>query len=89
VGELGHLPFEPEAAHLLFRLVPRRHERGAMLVTGNRPAVERGTVFGDPVVATAVLDRPLHHSHVIAIRGDGCRPREKRRSGLVKAAPPG
>jgi DNA replication protein DnaC len=46
-----------------------------------------GTVFGDPVVATAILDRLLHHSHVITIRGDSYRLREKRRSGLVKAAP--
>jgi DNA replication protein DnaC len=43
-------------------------------------------VFGDPVVATAILDRLLHHSHVITIRGDSYRLREKRRSGLIKAA---
>ena len=45
-------------------------------------------MFGDPVVATAILDRLLHHSHVLTIRGDSYRLREKRRSGLLKGAPP-
>jgi DNA replication protein DnaC len=86
VDELGYLPFEPEAAHLFFQLVSRRYERGAMLVTSNRAVGEWGSVFGDPVVATAILDRLLHHSHVLTIRGDSYRLREKRRSGLLKAA---
>jgi DNA replication protein DnaC len=64
VDELGYLPFEPNAAHLFFQLVSRRYERGAMLVTSNRAVGEWGSVFGDPVVATAFLDRLLHHSHV-------------------------
>jgi hypothetical protein len=84
VDELGYLPFEPEAAHLFFQLVSRRYERGSMLVTSNRAVSEWGTVFGDSVVATAILDRLLHHSHVITIRGDSYRLREKRRSGLVQ-----
>ena len=70
VDELGYLPFEPDAAHLFFQLVSRRYERGAMLITSNRSVGEWGTVFGDPVVATAILDRLLHHSHVLTIRGD-------------------
>jgi len=65
VDELGYLPFEPDAAHLFFQLVSRRYERGAMLVTSNRAVGDWGSVFGDPVVATAILDRLLHHSHVI------------------------
>jgi DNA replication protein DnaC len=87
VDELGYLPFEPNAAHLFFQLVSRRYERGSMLLTSNRSVGEWGTVFGDPVVATAILDRLLHHSHVITIRGDSYRLREKRRAGLIKAAP--
>lgn len=83
IDELGYLPFEPDAAHLFFQLVSRRYERGAMLVTSNRAVGEWGTVFGDPVVATAILDRLLHHSRVITIRGDSYRLREKRRSGLL------
>jgi DNA replication protein DnaC len=85
VDELGYLPFEPNAAHLFFQLVSRRYERGSLLVTSNRSVGEWGTVFGDPVVATAILDRLLHHSHVLTIRGDSYRLREKRRSGLIKA----
>ncbi|MDX1017407.1 AAA family ATPase [Sinorhizobium medicae] len=84
IDELGYLPLEPNAAHLFFQLVSRRYERGAMLVTSNRSVGEWGTVFGDPVVATAILDRLLHHSHVITIRGDSYRLREKRRSGLLQ-----
>jgi DNA replication protein DnaC len=80
VDELGYLPLEPDAAHLFFQLVGRCCERGAMLLTSNRAVGEWGTVFGDAVVATAILDRRLHHSHVVTIRGDSYRLREKRRS---------
>jgi DNA replication protein DnaC len=88
VDELGYLPFEQNAAHLFFQLVSRRYERGAMLVTSNRAVGEWGSVFGDPVVATAILDRLLHHSHVLTIRGDSYRLREKRRSGLLQKTTP-
>jgi DNA replication protein DnaC len=86
IDELGYLPFEPNAAHLFFQLVSRRYERGSLLITSNRSVREWGEVFGDPVVATAILDRLLHHSHVVTIRGDSYRLREKRRAGLVKGA---
>jgi len=84
VDELGYLPFEPNTAHLFFQLVSRRYERGSMLITSNRAISEWGGVFGDAVVATAILDRLLHYSHVVTIRGDSYRLREKRRSGLFK-----
>lgn len=87
LDEFGYLPFEPAAAHLLFQLVSRRYERGSILITSNRAVGEWGTVLGDQVVATAVLDRLLHHSHVLTIRGDSYRLREKRRSGLLKTTP--
>ncbi|MCK1624869.1 ATP-binding protein [Bradyrhizobium sp. 160] len=80
IDELGYLPFEPNAAHLFFQLVSRRYERGAILLTSNRSVGE----FSDPVVATAILDRLLHHSHVNTIRGDSYRLKEKRRSGLLQ-----
>lgn len=85
IDELGYLPLEPDAAHLFFQLVSRRYETGAMLITSNRSVAEWGTVFGDAVVATAILDRLLHHSHVLTIRGDSYRLRAKRKSGLIKA----
>lgn len=84
IDELGYLPFEANAAHLFFQLVSRRYERGAMLVTSNRPVAEWGGVFGDAVVATAILDRLLHHSQVVTIRGDCYRLKAKRKAGLVK-----
>jgi DNA replication protein DnaC len=70
VDELGYLPFETNAAHLFFQLISRRYERGSVLITSNRSLGEWGAVFGDPIVATAILDRLLHHSHVLTIRGD-------------------
>ena len=85
VDEFGYLPFEPAAAHLLFQLISRRYERGSILITSNRAVGDWGTVLGDQVVATAILDRLLHHSHVLTIRGDSYRLREKRRSGLLKS----
>jgi len=88
IDELGYLPFETNAAHLFFQLISRRYERGSVLITSNRSVGEWGTVFSDPVVATAILDRLLHHSQVITIRGDSYRLREKRRSGLIKTLPP-
>ena len=64
VDELRYLPLEPDVAtHLFFQLVSRRYETGAMLITSNRSAAGWGTVFADPVVATTILDRLLHHSH--------------------------
>ena len=84
VDELGYLPLEPDAAHLFFQLVSRRYERGAMLITSNRAVGEWGAVFGDAVVATAILDRLLHHTHVIPIRGDSYRLREKPRRGILQ-----
>jgi len=87
LDEFGYLPFEPAAAHLLFQLISRRYERGSILITSNRAVGDWGTVLGDQVVATAILDRLLHHSHVLTIRGDSYRLREKRRSGLLKATP--
>ena len=55
-----------------------------MILTSNQSFGAWGEVFGDRVIATAILDRLLHHSHVVTIRGDSYRLREKRRSGLIK-----
>ena len=85
IDELGYLPFEPDAAHLFFQLICRRYEKGSILITGNRPVGEWDIVFGDGVLATAILDRLLHHSHVIAIKGESYRLREKKRAGLLQS----
>ncbi|MBU6353759.1 MAG: IS21-like element helper ATPase IstB [Cyanobacteria bacterium REEB498] len=84
VDELGYLPLEPQAGHLFFQLISRRYEQGSVLVSSNRPVEEWDEVFGDQVVAAAILDRLLHHSHVVTIRGDSYRLREKSRSGLFR-----
>ena len=81
IDELGYLPLEPAAAHLFFQLVSRRYERASMLITSNRPVGEWGQVFGDAIAA--ILNRLLHHSQVITIRGDSYRLRDKCRSGLL------
>ena len=86
IDELGYLPFDPEAARLFFQLISRRYERGSILLTSNRSVGEWASIFSDAVVATAILDRLLHHSHVITIRGESYRLREKRRTGLLTTA---
>lgn len=88
VDELGYLPFEARAAHLFFQPVSRRYERGSMMITSNRSVAEWGEVFGDAVVATAILDRLLHHGHVLTITGESYRLREKRRAGVLKVPTP-
>ncbi len=82
IDELGYLPLEPQAGHLFFQLISRRYEQGSVLISSNRPVEEWDEVFGDQVVAAAILDRLMHHSHVVTIRGDSYRLREKRRAGL-------
>jgi DNA replication protein DnaC len=88
IDELGYLPFERRAAHLFFQLVNRRYEKGSLLVTTNQRVSEWGTVFGDEVLATAILDRLLHHSHTLLITGESFRLREKRKSGLIRSRLP-
>jgi len=88
VDELGYLPLSTGAAHLFFQLVSKRYERGSILITSNRSVGEWGEVFGDTVVATAILDRLLHHSQVVTIRGESYRLLEKRRSGLLARSGP-
>jgi len=83
VDELGYLPFERRSAHLFFQLVNRRYERGSMLITTNQAVGQWGSVFGDDVTASALLDRLLHHSHVLMIQGDSYRLRQKRKAGVL------
>jgi DNA replication protein DnaC len=76
VDEIGYLPVVPGGANLFFQLVNARYERGAMILTSNRGFAEWGEVFGDPVVATALLDRLLHHAVVVQIEGSSYRLRQ-------------
>jgi DNA replication protein DnaC len=85
VDELGYLPFEKRSAHLFFQLVVRRYERGSLLITTNQPVTQWGQVFGDEMIAAAILDRLLHHSHTMLIQGDSYRLKQKKRAGLLGA----
>src|SRR5262249_21220581 len=76
VDEIGYLPVIPGGGNLFFQLVNTRYERAAMILTSNRGFAEWGEVFGDPVVATALLDRLLHHAVVIQIEGSSYRLRQ-------------
>jgi DNA replication protein DnaC len=87
IDELGYLPFERRSAHLFFQLVARRYERGSLLITTNQVVTQWGTVFGDDVLAAAILDRLLHHSHTLMIQGESYRLRQKKKAGLLGRAP--
>jgi len=85
VDEVGYIPFEPEAANLFFQLVSSRYERASLIVTSNKPFGRWGEVFGDDVVAAAMIDRLVHHADVVALKGDSYRLKD-RDLGHVPAA---
>src|SRR5215475_7936405 len=85
VDEVGYIPFEAEAANLFFQLVSSRYERASLIVTSNKPFGRWGEVFGDDVVAAAMIDRLVHHAEVIALKGDSYRIKD-RDLGRVPAA---
>ena len=76
VDEIGYLPITTGGASLFFQLVNARYEKGAMILTSNRGFAEWAEIFGDPVVATALLDRLLHHAVVVQIEGASYRLRQ-------------
>ncbi len=77
IDEVGYIPFEPEAANLFFQLVSSRYERASLIVTSNKPFGRWGEVFGDDVVAAAMIDRLVHHAEVIALKGDSYRIKDR------------
>ena len=83
IDEIGYLPLSNQEASLFFRLVARRYERASLIVTSNKSFLDWGEIFNDPVVATAVLDRLLHYSTTLNIKGESYRLKEKRRAGLL------
>jgi DNA replication protein DnaC len=85
VDEVGYIPFEAEAANLFFQLVSARYERASLIVTSNKAFGRWGEVFGDDVVAAAMIDRLVHHAEVIALKGDSYRLKD-RDLGRVPAA---
>jgi DNA replication protein DnaC len=87
LDELGYLPLSREEASLFFRLLVRRYERGSLIVTSNKSFADWGEVFNDQVLATAILDRLLHHATTLNIKGESYRLREKKKAGLFGRRP--
>ena len=87
IDEIGYLPLSHVEASLFFRLVVRRYERASLVVTSNKSFLDWGEVFNDPVLATAILDRLLHYSTTLNIKGESYRLKEKRKAGLFGRAP--
>jgi DNA replication protein DnaC len=77
VDEVGYIPFEPEAANLFFQLVSSRYERASLIVTSNKQFGRWGEVFGDDVVAAAMIDRLVHHADIVALKGDSYRLKDR------------
>jgi DNA replication protein DnaC len=84
IDEIGYLPIDRTGANLFFQLISRRYERGPMILTSNQSFGAWGDVFGDRVIATAILDRILHHAITINIRGNSYRLKDKLKAGLVR-----
>jgi DNA replication protein DnaC len=77
VDEVGYIPFDPQAANLMFMLISRRYERASVIVTSNKPFSAWGEIFGDDVVAAAMIDRLVHHAEILALKGDSYRLKDR------------
>ena len=85
VDEIGYLPFGREQATLFFNVVAKRYERGSMILTSNLPFAQWATTFADDqTLVAAMLDRLLHHAHIVQISGESYRLRDKRRAGQTR-----
>jgi DNA replication protein DnaC len=88
VDEIGYLPITAGGTNLFFQLVNTRYEKGSMILTSNKSFKEWGNVFGDAVAASAMLDRLLHHCHIVNIRGNSYRLRQYPGLTLPQESPP-
>jgi DNA replication protein DnaC len=86
IDEMGYLPLDDMGATIFFQLVSARYERGSIILTSNKSYGDWGSIFGDPIIATAILDRLLHHSTTINIRGESYRLKDRRKAGLFPRA---
>jgi len=86
IDEIGYLPIDRQGANLFFQLISRRYEKGPMILTSNQSFGAWADVFGDRVIATAILDRVLHHAITVNIRGNSYRLKDKLKAGLVRSA---
>ena len=86
IDEVGYLPLDRQAANWFFDLVSRRYEKGSIILTSNKSYGDWASLFPDVALASATLDRLLHHSTTINIRGDSYRLKDRRRAGLIQKA---
>jgi DNA replication protein DnaC len=86
IDEMGYLPLDDLGATIFFQLVSARYERGSIILTSNKSYGDWDSIFGDQIIATAILDRLLHHSTTINIRGESYRLKDRRRAGLLPRA---
>ena len=85
VDEIGYLPFGREEANLFFNVVAKRYEHGSMILTSNLPFTQwAGALADDQTLTAALLDRLLHHAHIVQISGDSYRLKDKRKAGAIK-----
>lgn len=84
VDEIGYLPLDRQAANWFFELVSRRYEKGSIVLTSNKSYGDWANLFPEVAIASAILDRLLHHSTTVNIRGDSYRLKDKRRAGIVQ-----
>jgi DNA replication protein DnaC len=75
--EVGYIPFDPQAANLMFMLVSRRYERASLIVTSNKPFGAWGEIFGDEITAAAMVDRLVHHADILSLKGDSYRLKDR------------
>jgi DNA replication protein DnaC len=89
LDEMGYLTLDSFAATCLFQLVSERYEKGSIILTSNKSYGDWGAIFADNVIASAILDRLLHHSTTINIKGESYRLKDKKKAGVVAAKLPG
>ena len=87
IDEVGYMQLSRQQAELLFQIVCARYERGTIIMTSNKYFSDWGELMSDSVIATAILDRLLYHAHVINIRGESYRLKDRLRAGLNPAVP--
>jgi len=88
VDEIGYLPFGREEVNLFFQVVAKRYEKGAMILTSNLPFTQWADTFaGDTTLTAAMLDRLLHHSHLITLSGESYRLKDKKKAGIIQKKP--
>lgn len=86
IDEIGYLPFSAQEAKLLFEVIAKRYEKGSVILTSNLPFGQWGQIFAnDTALTSAMLDRVLHHSHIVQIKGESYRIKEKKQAGLMES----